>query len=50
MTTRIADDAEGFAVTWCTMLAGCFFIEALHDGGFLTYDPRIPYLTYLDPR
>ena len=48
--TQLADCAEGFAVTWCTMLAGCFFIEALHDGGFLTYDPRIPYLTYLDPR
>ncbi|MBQ3815707.1 MAG: hypothetical protein II836_06595, partial [Clostridia bacterium] len=44
---QLAEYAEGFALTWCMLFAGCFFIQSLNDSGFLSYDPRIPYLTHL---
>lgn len=44
---QLAEYAEGFALTWCMVFAGSFFFEALNDGGFLSYDPRVPYLTHL---
>ncbi|MBR4894843.1 MAG: sigma-70 family RNA polymerase sigma factor [Clostridia bacterium] len=44
---QLAEYAEGFTLTWCAMLAGCLFTETLYDDGFLSYDPSVPYLTYL---